>query len=279
MLKNQPKILAHSSALELGNFVVPEYIINKGQNKVNLFNRFCPHRRYPLAQPGQLVENILCNFHGFEWNKDGVPLNNDRSISCGSAQVGKSGLVFKDFIEPDHKWVDDLSQETNLKFSHVCTGTSIGSWLWMMEIQADLLHIRQGKDAIHPWLSSIEDLDLVEMDEGTDWIIQTCSTGWWVFIYPFTFIEWSKGCLSVNYTIPKNINNEFGFDWITQFYYDPSITEERKAIFEKLEDVFHEDVEAIESQKGPYFPIKVPYNRLEDHCVHYGKWVSANKIK
>jgi hypothetical protein len=279
MLKNQPKILAHSSALELGNFVVPEYIINKGQNKVNLFNRFCPHRRYPLAQPGQLIENILCNFHGFEWNKDGVPLNNDRSISCGSAQVGKSGLVFKDFIEPDHKWVDDLSQETNLKFSHVCTGTSIGSWLWMMEIQADLLHIRQGKDAIHPWLSSIEDLDLVEMDEGTDWIIQTCSTGWWVFIYPFTFIEWSKGCLSVNYTIPKNINNEFGFDWITQFYYDPSITEERKAIFEKLEDVFHEDVLAIESQKGPYFPIKVPYNRLEDHCVHYGKWVSANKIK
>ena len=34
MFKNPPKILAHKAALTTGNFVVPEYIINKSQDKV-----------------------------------------------------------------------------------------------------------------------------------------------------------------------------------------------------------------------------------------------------
>jgi hypothetical protein len=272
-----PKIFAHVSSVDKGNFVLPEIILNKSNEGVNLFHRFCPHRMYPLHNIGEHVENIVCNFHKFEWDKNGNPLNNPKKLKCGTAEVGRSGLVFKNFVEPNHYWVDDLANEINLEYSHITQGTSTGSWLWMMEIQSDLLHIRTGEDAIHPWLSSIENLDVVAMEEGDDWILQSCSTGWWLFIYPFTFVEWSKGCVSVNYTIPKDKNNEFGFDWITQFYYDPVTTIERRHVFEKLEDVFHEDVVAIEKQKGPWFPLMKSENRLENHCIHYGKWVTTNR--
>jgi hypothetical protein len=194
--------------------------------------------------------------------------------------IGKSGLLFKDFVEPEHKWVDDLASETSLEYSHVRTGTSKGSWLWMMEIQADLLHIRQGKDAVHPNLSEVTNLDSTILDQGDGWALQTCSTGWWLCIYPFTFVEYSQGCLAINCTTPHDMNNEFGFDWHTQYYFRPEISTERRDEFEfYVEPVFKEDVVAIEKQKGPWFPITIPYNRLEEHCVHYGKWIMANKVR
>jgi Rieske [2Fe-2S] domain len=279
MFKNPPKILTHISALDMGSMVTPEYIISKNNFDITLLRRFCPHRMYPIGNVGEILKNkITCKFHGFEWNTNGEPINNDRKISCGTAKIGRSGLILKDFVEPNHRWVTDLAKETNLKFSHIREGKSVGSWLWMMEIQADLLHVRAGDDVIHPWLSAIENLEDVELDSGDGWVIQTCSTGWWLFIYPFTFIEWSPGCLSINYTIPDNINSEFGFTWVTQFYYNSEVTRDRRVVFEKLEDALHEDIKAIEAQRGPYFPLTKASNRLEDHCVHFGKWVTDNKL-
>jgi len=272
-----PTILAHKSAVDTGNYVTPDYIINKGDDTINLFHRYCPHRMYPLAKVGTIVENIVCKFHGFEWDKNGNAINNNKKLNCGTAEVGDSGLVFKNFIEPSHQWVIDLANEKNLQFSHVMTGASTGSWLWIMDIQTDLLHLRVGDNVVHPWLSSIEELDEVVMTEGDGWALQTCSTGWWLCVYPFTFIEWSKGCLAINCVTPKDLNNEFNFEWVTQFYYDPAIPTERRTIFEKMEDVFREDIVAIEAQKGPYFPVINPHNRLEDHCVHFGKWVSKHR--
>jgi phenylpropionate dioxygenase-like ring-hydroxylating dioxygenase large terminal subunit len=276
MIKNPTKVLAHQSAITDKNFVTPDYILNKGTDKVNLFHRYCPHRMYPLAEPGTHTENILCNLHGFEWDKNGIPINNDRKISCGSAQIGKSGLIFKNFIEPDHKWVDILANETDLEYSHACYGASKGSWLWMLDIQADLFHIRKG--GVHPGLSEETNLDEVTLDQGDGWVIQYCSTGFWLVIYPYTFVEWSPGCLAVNYTTPNDKNNEFGFTWNTQFYYSPQTSEEKRRQFETLEDVFREDVGVIEKQKGPYFPLMKSVSPLEDHCVHFGKWFDKNKL-
>jgi phenylpropionate dioxygenase-like ring-hydroxylating dioxygenase large terminal subunit len=274
-----PTILAHKSAVANGNYVTPDYILNKNNNEVNLFHRYCPHRLYPLAKVGDIVQNIVCKFHGFEWSDEGIPINNDRKIVCGKAQIGKSGLIFKDFVEPSHQWVQDLAGETRLEFSHVRTGTSKGSWLWMMEIQADLLHIRKGEDVVHPSLAEATDLDDVAMDHGEGWILQTCSTGWWLFIYPFTFVEWSLGKIAVNYTTPNDINEEFGFSWHTQYYFNPNVTREERETFEFfVEDVFHEDVETIEQQKGGYFPLMKSISRLEEHCVHFGQWVTKNQL-
>lgn len=275
-----PKILSHISSLNDGNFASPEFILNKKNNtEINLFRRFCPHRMYPLADTGtQLQGHITCKFHNFEWDENGSPINNNKRLNCGSASIGRSGLIYKDFIEPNHFWVDDLANEDNLKYSHSVTGSSIGSWLWMMEIQADLLHVWKG--GIHPQLSEITNLDDIGMYEGEGWALQTCSTGWWLCIYPYTFIEWSKGCLAINYAVPKTNNDEFGFEWISQFFYDDTTQPERRKNFEKyFQDVFVEDVIAIEKQKGKYFPLTQSQNKLENHCVHFGKWVKQHLIK
>ena len=276
MFNNPAKVLAHSSAVATGNFVTAEYILNNNNQSVNLFHRFCPHRMYPLAQPGNHTGEIVCKFHGFKWTDRGEPINNDRKISCGKATVGRSGLIFKDFVEPDHKWVDILASETGLVYSHSMSGSSAtGSWLWMMDIQADLLHI--WNDGIHPSLAAVTNLDDVTMDQGNGWALQYCSTGFWLVVYPFTFIEWSPGCLAINIATPNNSKNEFGFTWITQFYYDPSTPAKKRADFETLEDVFKEDVEAVETQHGVYYPLMRSINRLEDHCVHFGKWVTDHR--
>jgi len=36
-------------------------------------------------------------------------------------------------------------------------------------------------------------------------------------------------------------------------------------------------VNASSKQKVNYFPLITANNRLEDHCVHFGKWFTANK--
>lgn len=277
MFKNSPKILAHVSSVNKSNFVTPEYILNKGDNQINLFHRYCPHRMYPLHEPGDQIEEIQCKFHNFKWASDGTPLNNTKKLGCGQAEIGKSGLIFKNFVEPDHHWINDLAEEKELEYSHSFTGSSKGSWLWLMDAEADYLHVDAG--LIHPRLSSQIKLFELIMDQGDGWIYQEHAPGWWsVYVYPYTFIEHKRGCLSVNFIIPDDTNTEFGFTWVTQFYYSPTTTQETRMEFETLETVFKEDVEAAELQKGKYFLLMKAINRYEDHSVHFGKWVKANHL-
>lgn len=278
MFKKQPKALVHSSVLELGNYVLPDFIVNKGAEDINLFHRFCPHRMYPLHNSGDIVQNIHCKFHNFNWDKNGVALDNPKKLICGSASLGKSGVIFKDFIEPDHKWVDDLSKEHNLKYSHFFKGESKGSWLWLMDAEADLLHVY--RDGIHPFLAKQINLNDIETDQGDGWIYQKHPDGWWVYIFPHTFIEYGyPGKLAINRVFPKTENSEYGFEWITQFYYDDTVSVNDRFIFETMEQVFKEDVAAAELQKGDYFPLMKAMNKWEDHCIHFGKWYRENVNK
>jgi phenylpropionate dioxygenase-like ring-hydroxylating dioxygenase large terminal subunit len=279
MFKKLPKILAHNSVLSRGNFVTNEFILNQNNElTVNLFRRFCPHRMYPLASSGTSVEDITCKFHGLHWDKNGNPTNSTKRLNCGEAFVGKSGLVFKDFIEPDHQWVQDLNKEQRLNYSHSFHGSSNGSWLWFMDVNTDLLHVF--KDGIHPTLSKQVNLEDIKMDQGDGWILQTHPDGWWCCIYPFTFVEYGRpGMLSINIVTPNNINTEYGFTWMTQIYYDDTVGVNNRIIFETLETVFREDIQAAELQKGNYFPLINAMNRYEDHCVHFGNWVKDNRLK
>jgi len=278
MFISSPKIYAHLSVLEKGNFVVSEYILNKGNGiNVNLFRRFCPHRLYPLADTGTHVNEITCKLHNFKWDKDGEALNNSKKIHCGEASIGKSGLIFKNFIEPNHKWVNDLAREKNLKYSHSLQGSSPGSWLWLMDIEADLLHVYLG--GIHPFLSKQINLDNLILDQGDGWVLQTHPSGWWLYIFPYVFIEYENpGCVMINYVTPKDDISEFGYDWTMQFYYDDSVRVERRLIFETSKDVYFQDIEASEKQKGKYFPLLKSMNRYEDHCVYFGNWFKENKV-
>lgn len=152
MFDIQPKVYAHKSAVEKGNFVLHEFILHKiSEQNVKLFRRYCPHRMYPLHEPGETVNEITCKFHNFKWNSEGMPINNDKMLSCGNANINASGIIASNFVEPNHSWVNDLHSEPNLQFSHCYSGKSNGNWLWMMDIQADLLHIQ--KNGIHPELS------------------------------------------------------------------------------------------------------------------------------
>lgn len=276
MFKPSPKILSHISSTKEGILVTPEYLV--GTDGTSLYKRFCPHRKYPIDNIGNVIKNkITCNLHGYEWNLNGASTNNNIKLPCEKVNTGKSGLIFKNFTEPNHKWVNDLADEINLFLSHCYTGVSQGSWLWMMEIQADLLHIRRGPNTVHPELSSITNLNdsLLESEEG--WALQTCSTGWWLCIFPYTFIEYSKGCLAINYTVPNNLNSEFGFTWMTQFYFDPIVGKEKRLEFEKyFQDVLLEDISAIEKYKHKYYPLKKSSSPLEKHVVEFGHWVIKN---
>ena len=79
MFKNTAKILAHKSSTDDGNFVTSEYILHKKDYNIELFNRFCPHRFYPLADLGITTTDHVCKFHGLSWAQNGTPTNNNKN--------------------------------------------------------------------------------------------------------------------------------------------------------------------------------------------------------
>lgn len=277
MFKTLPTAIAHTSCADKGMYVASEYIISKVDEQVRALKKFCPHRQYPIGTTGEYVDKLVCKLHGFTFNPDGSPINNDKKLSCSDINIGKSGIVWRGFKEPDHKWVDDLANEKNLEYSHITKHTSKGSWLWNMDLAVDLLHF--GVEGIHPFLSKQVSTDDLVLEEGDGWVMQTHPTGWWVWVFPFTFIEYGDpGCLVVNYMVPHNVNNEYGFDWSSQFYYDPNVSVEKRLVFETLDLAYSEDVAAVELQRGDYYPLMKAFNHLEDHCVSWGKWYKENKI-
>jgi hypothetical protein len=147
-----------------------------------------------------------------------------------------------------------------------------------MDAEADLLHLHM--NGIHPFLSKQIRLDDIVMEQGDGWILQTHPDGWWLYVYPYTFVEYGNpGCVMVNNIVPHNKNDQYGFDWITQFYYADTVDVNCRMIFETLDTVFKEDVATAELQKGNYFPLITAMNKYEDHCVHWGRWYKENLIK
>ena len=279
MFSTLPTAIAHKSCADEGMYVTPEYIISNVDGKIHTLKKFCPHRRYPLATTGEYTDKLECKLHGFAFNPDGTAINNNRSLVCSNISVGKSGIVFRDFTEPDHQWVNDLASESDLKYSHMTSHTSTGSWLWNMEIAVDLLHL-VGNNGIHPLLSrQVNPTDFV-LEEGDGWVFQKHNAGWWLQLFPFTFVEYGNpGCLVINYVVPKDINNEYGFDWYSQFYYDPTVHVNDRVVFETFDTTYSEDIAAVELQNGKYFPLTRTSNYLETHSVNWGNWYTKNLIK
>lgn len=275
-----PMILAHISSLDNDTkFITSNYILDKKDFTVKIFNRNCPHRLYPIGQPGKRVNELHCNFHGLKWDKQCNPVNHNYNLIESFADISSSGLISVNFTQPDSIWVDDLINEKNLQYSHSSFGNSKGSWLWMIDIQSDLLHIQQGEDVIHPEFSKQVNLNKIKMSKGDGWVLQENEKGWWLFVYPFNFLEYRKGCLAINNLIPHSYNEEFGFDWMTQYYYSTNVSLSEKQDFELIEQALQEDVMAIEKQKKPFFPLRTALNNLEDHSVYFGQWIEKNLIK
>jgi phenylpropionate dioxygenase-like ring-hydroxylating dioxygenase large terminal subunit len=292
MFKNPPKIFAHSSALKNGNFVVEDGIILKDNEQYSLKSRECPHRGYIMHTPGEIVKNVVCKLHGFAWGSDGKPLSKEpycdhfyKLANHGNLTLGRTGLIFENFNDQDNvEWMEALSKETDLDFVRTIRGESKGSWLWMMEQLTDLLHIRQ--DGIHPRLSLETPLneENFNLSMGENYAVQKYTningvSGYWIFVYPGFDIEFEPGKLMINRIIPKDKNQEFGFDWEIQLYYAPWVDSIERAEWEKAIEVIYEDMAAIENIKRPFFPLKRMVNDWERQSKHWGEWFLENKIK
>jgi phenylpropionate dioxygenase-like ring-hydroxylating dioxygenase large terminal subunit len=287
MFINPPELYGHHSALNQGNFVTEDKIVCKDNSGVSLKSRECPHRGYTMHTPGEVVKNIVCKMHGLAWSSDGLPCQEKSYCNHsyklhdrGSLQVGKSGLLFKNFIEPVHaEWVQVLSEQTDLKFDRILSGKSTGSWLWFMEQLTDVLHLRQG--GIHPRQSLETPLSTMDLDVGDGYVTQlyktpTGGTGYWIYIFPGFAVEFEPGKLLINRVIPDDVNTEFGFTWELQLYYSPSVDSVEREEWEKQIEVFMEDVEAVEKIKRPFFPLRHTMTDLEKLMFHWGEWYLKN---
>ena len=294
MFVDPPQIYAHKSALNNGHFVTKDVLILKDNDQYSIKSRECPHRGYVMQEPGDIVKTVVCKLHGFAWDNQGRPLEN-KLDSCrnhfyklshyGELTLGQSGLVFQNFKEKiNSEWVEELGKITDLEFTRTIVGESTGSWLWMMEQLTDVLHFRQ--NGIHARQSLETPLDGHHLDQLLE---DGCSIqkytnvngvpGYWVFLYPGYGIEFEPGKLLITRIIPKNENQEFGFDWEIQLYYSPWVDHNSREEWEKCVEVYYEDIEAVEKIKRPFFPLKRMINDYERQMQHWGEWYLKNLKK
>lgn len=272
MKKSYPKILTHSNIFVDNTFFgSKQFIISKD---LNLFNNKCPHRGNAIIKPGTVNSNLKCNLHGWEWDCNGVPKNNNVIMRHKKAIEGKSGLIFLDWIEPiDAIWINDL-QKSKFRYSHSLHKIGNGDWRWQMEMHVDLLHVEQ----IHPLLHSYVDVTKLKTEKGSDWVAQYHENGWWLFIYPFTHIEWEPGCLYFSEMSPRE--NNIGYDVYIHYFFDDNLLENQKIHFSNLADItFDEDIKAVNeiSLSSNY---RKPYNCdhfLEQDIVHFYNWLKENE--
>ena len=290
MFKNPPNIYAHVSALKNGHFVVEDKIIFNNNNTYSLKSRECPHRGYIMQEPGDIVKTVVCKMHGFAWDNEGKPLDNQND-PCrnhfyklphyGDLELGQSGFLFQNFKELESsEWVQALKLMTDLEYVKTVRIESSGSYLWMMEQFTDVLHIRQ--DGIHPRQSLETPLDNIEQTLENGCSVQKntningLNVGYWVFIYPSFAIEIEPGKLIIARAVPKNKDTEFGFTLEIQFYYSPWIDQNMRTEWEKAIDVYKEDIAAVEKIKRPFFPLKKMINKYEEQMYDWGQWYLKN---
>ena len=266
-----PKLLTHKGVFNNSNFFgSSNFVVTK---EYQAFSNRCPHRGNKIIPPGTCKDSFECGLHGWCWDKDGTPKNNNVNLRPRTLTEGKSGIIFLDWEEPtDAEWVKDLSTD-HLEYSHSVKKYGEGDWRWQMEMHVDLLHVEK----IHPLLHSYVNCNNLKKEIGYDWICQRHEHGWWLFVYPFTHIEWEPGCLYFSEMTPRE--NDKGYDVFIHYLFNPSVDQEtRKKFIEMAETTFDEDVKAVNdlSAASKYrMPSNAPHP-LEQDIIHFYKWLEEN---
>jgi phenylpropionate dioxygenase-like ring-hydroxylating dioxygenase large terminal subunit len=266
-----PKIFTHKSVFSNGKFYGSgHYIIT---DELKLFSNRCPHRGNKIISPGTVKDQFKCGLHGWEWDGCGVPNNNNVTLKPREALQGESGLVFLDWDEPaSSKWAQELKNEIFV-YSHSVKKCGKGDWRWQMEMHVDLLHV----DQIHPALNSYVDCTKLKTERGYDWIAQHHEHGWWLFVYPFTHIEYEPGCLYISEMAPRE--NDQGYDVYIHYLFNETVdNDKRKQFAEMAEVTFDEDLNAVNelSATSKYrMPSNAPH-KLEEDIKHFYRWVEEN---
>lgn len=264
------QILTHKDVFKVSEiFGSADFVVTK-TNK--LFANRCPHRLLPILQPGSVADTLKCNMHGWEWSTDGVPCNNHVPLrNQDRAVVGKSGLIYVDWQEPvGEKWVKDLSKEQFI-YSHSTTKHGTGCMRWQMEMHVDLLHVPH----IHPLLHSYVDVTKLTTSRGDDWIAQYHEHGWWLFVYPYTHIEYEPGCLYIS-EMRESVNG--GYDIFIHYLFSPSTSMLDQAQFIHMaETTIDEDIEAVNRLSASrYVKPHTQQHPLEVDTMHFYQWLKAN---
>jgi phenylpropionate dioxygenase-like ring-hydroxylating dioxygenase large terminal subunit len=266
-----PNILTHKDTFKNYNFYgSSQYIVN---NQFNYFLNKCPHRGNQIIQPGSTKNNLQCGLHGWEWKQDGSPVNNNINLVKKTATLGESGLIFVNWDEPKTAiWAQELKKD-NFVYSHNKVKKGTGDWRWQMEMHVDLLHV----PFIHKSLNEYVDVKNLQTEYGKDWIAQHHAHGWWLFVYPFTHIEYEKGCLYISEISPNN--NWNGYDVFIHYLFNSSIdTNIKKNFIEMAEITFDEDLNAVNnlSKNNIYRKPNKNLHDLEKDILHFYNWVEKN---
>jgi phenylpropionate dioxygenase-like ring-hydroxylating dioxygenase large terminal subunit len=267
-----PRILTYKNVFKNANFFgSSNFVINQN---LELFPNRCPHRGNKIIKPGTTKDLFQCNLHGWQWNNNGQPINNNVSLKSQQATLGESGLVFLNWDEPQGvQWVEDLKNST-FEYSHSLHKQGFGDWRWQMEMHVDLLHVEK----IHPLLHSYVDCTKLRTERGNDWIAQYHDHGWWLFIYPFTHIEWEPGCFYFSEMTPKE--NDQGYDVYIHYYFDQQVDSVKRQEFAKMADqTFDEDIQAV-NELSSASSYRMPSNcqhPLEQDIIHFYNWLKEGQ--
>ena len=268
---NYPKLLTHKDIFKNSTFFGSDNFIITSDFK--LFLNKCPHRGSKIIPSGTTKSNLECNLHGWCWNKDGSPINNHIPLLSKNINVGKSGIIFLDWVEPqDSKWVKDL-EEDQLEYSHSIKKIGSGDWKWQMEMHVDLLHVNK----IHPLLDGYVNVKNLTSERGDDWIAQYHEYGWWLFVYPFTHIEYEPGCLYFSEMSPRQ--NREGYDIYIHYMFNKHISNDIKDKFIKMSEItLDEDIEAVNniSMNSRYRKPGNLLDPLETDIIHFYNWLEKN---
>jgi phenylpropionate dioxygenase-like ring-hydroxylating dioxygenase large terminal subunit len=267
-----PKILTHKDTLKTNKFFGnTNYVVNKD---LQLFLNRCPHRGNRIVAPGTCKEEFKCSLHGWRWDLTGKAINNNINLKEKNLNFGNSGLLFLDWTEPKNSiWVDQLKKES-FTYSHSSYRYGTGDWRWQMEMHVDLLHVKE----IHPLLNSYVDCENLKTEYGNDWICQHHEHGWWLFVYPFTHIEWEPGCLYISEMSPRE-NNQ-GYDVYIHYLFNESVNQDVKNNFKNVAEItFDEDIKAVNelSTSSKYRQPGTNLNHpLEKDIHHFYNWLEEN---
>ena len=117
----------------------------------------------------------------------------------------------------------------------------------------------------------------INLDQIKNLICQHHEHGWWLFVYPFTHIEWEPGCLYFSEMSPRE--NGKGYDVYIHYLFNPSVPADvRSKFIEMAEITFDEDITAVNeiSSVSTYrMPSNAPH-KLEADIKHFYKWIEDN---
>ncbi len=269
--KNHPQILTHKDTFKISEiFGSADFVVAEAHR---LFVNKCPHRLMPIVQPGTVTNKIACGLHGWEWTKEGVPCNNHVPLrSLPNLMIGESGLLFVNWQEPrEEQWVSDLRND-QFVYSHSLVKHGTGCMRWQMEMHVDLLHVPH----IHRLLNRHVDVNKLRTSRGDDWIAQYHEHGWWLFVYPYTHIEYESGRLYISEMRPVKSG---GYDVFIHYLFNPSISALERAQFTHLaETTMDEDIRAVNqlSASSQYTKPHTTQHPLEVDTTHFYQWLKAN---